>query len=281
MVAHSHTRILCFSSFGKVYWLKVFEIPQAGRSSRGRPLVNLLPLQPEERITTLLPVDSFEPGRFVFMATAFGTVKKCALEQFARPRSNGLIALDLETGDSLIGAAVTDGRQQVMLFSNAGKAIRFHEDQVRTMGRLARGVRGIRLQSGQRVISLIIPGHKGQILTTCENGYGKRTAVADFPLRNRDGQGIIAMQCNDRNGALVGATEVADGEEIMLITDQGTLVRTRVDEVSIQGRNTQGVRLIKLDAEECLVGLERVLDPGEAGSDGPEGHGDTAESGPE
>ncbi|WP_426416595.1 DNA gyrase subunit A [Aestuariirhabdus sp. LZHN29] len=263
LVANTHTQILCFSSRGKVYWLKVYEIPQAGRTSRGRPLVNLLPLEADERITAILPVEEYTEGNFVFMATTNGTVKKTPLEQFARRRSSGLIALALDDDDTLMGAAITDGSRDVMLFSNSGKAIRFNETEVRTMGRTARGVRGIRLHGDFKAISLIIPEEDSQILTASLNGFGKRSLASEFPLRGRGGQGVIAMQTTERNGEMVGAAKVVDGEEIMLITDQGTLVRTRVDEVSLQSRNTQGVRLIKLSGDEQLVGLERIDEPEE------------------
>ncbi|MCL6417003.1 DNA gyrase subunit A [Aestuariirhabdus sp. Z084] len=261
LVANTHTQILCFSSRGKVYWLKVYEIPQAGRTSRGRPLVNLLPLEADERITAILPVEEYTEGHYVFMATTNGTVKKTPLEQFAKRRSSGLIALALDEGDTLMGAAITDGERDVMLFSNSGKAIRFNEKDVRTMGRTARGVRGIRLADGFKTISLIIPEEDSQILTASLNGYGKRSLASEFPLRGRGGQGVIGMQTTERNGEMVGAVKVVDGEEIMLITDQGTLVRTRVDEVSVQSRNTQGVTLIKLSGGEHLVGIERVDEP--------------------
>ncbi|MDE1462300.1 DNA gyrase subunit A [Spartinivicinus poritis] len=263
LVANTHTQILCFSTRGKVYWLKVYEIPQATRTSRGRPVNNILPLEEGERISTILPVEEYNDGHFVFMATSKGTVKKTPLEQFSRPRSSGLIAVDLDDDDHLVAAAITDGERDAMLFSSAGKAIRFKEADVRAMGRTARGVRGIKLQEGQQVISLIIPGETGQVLTASENGYGKRTRLEDFPVYGRGGQGVIAMQSNERNGLLVGATLVDDGDEMMLISDQGTLVRTRVDEISILSRNTQGVRLIKLAGDEHLVGIERVAEPGE------------------
>ncbi|WP_163833023.1 DNA gyrase subunit A [Spartinivicinus ruber] len=263
LVANTHTQILCFSTRGKVYWLKVYEIPQATRTSRGRPVNNILPLEEGERISTILPVEEYNDGHFVFMATSKGTVKKTPLEQFSRPRSSGLIAVDLDDDDHLVAAAITDGEQEAMLFSSAGKAIRFKEADVRAMGRTARGVRGIKLQEGQQVISLIIPGTTGQVLTASENGYGKRTRLDDFPVYGRGGQGVIAMQSNERNGPLVGASLVDDGDEVMLISDQGTLVRTRVDEISILSRNTQGVRLIKLAGDEHLVGIERVAEPEE------------------
>ncbi len=263
LVANTHTQILCFSNRGKVYWLKVYQIPQAGRTSRGRPVVNILPFEEGERITALLPVEEFTEGHFVFMATMNGTVKKTPLEQFSRPRSSGLIALGLDEGDVLMGAEITTGDKQVMLLSNGGKAIRFEETDVRAMGRTARGVRGIRLQESQRVISLIIPEDGAQILTASENGFGKRTNVDDFRITGRGGQGVISMQLTERNGELIGAIQVKDGEEIMLISDQGTLVRTRIDEVSVMSRNTQGVTLIKVQVDEKLVGVARVEEPEE------------------
>ncbi|AKX44289.1 DNA gyrase subunit A [Thiopseudomonas alkaliphila] len=300
LVANSHATLLLFSSKGKVYWKRTFEIPEASRTARGRPLVNLLPLEEGERITAMLQVDleslgqdeelldeqddsilegelvaldeteeseteqeeAEEPtGAYVFMATAKGTVKKTPLSQFSRPRNSGLIALRLEEGDTLIAAAITDGAQDVMLFSDGGKVIRFNERKVRSMGRTARGVRGMRLLDEQQLISMLIPEPETQILTASEHGYGKRTVIEEFPVRGRGGQGVIAMVTNERNGKLVGAIQVLDGEEIMLISDQGTLVRTRVDEISSQSRNTQGVTLIKLGNEEKLVGLERVQEP--------------------
>ncbi|UFH48268.1 DNA gyrase subunit A [Pseudomonas sp. KNUC1026] len=263
LVANSHTTLMLFSSKGKVYWLKTYEIPEASRAARGRPLVNLLPLSEGEYITTMLPVDGYAEGHFIFMATAGGTVKKTPLEQFSRQRSVGLIALELDEGDVLISALITDGSREVMLFSDGGKVTRFNETDVRPMGRTARGVRGMRLAEGQKLISMIIPEEGSQILTASERGYGKRTAITEFPQYNRGGQGVIAMVSNDRNGRLVGAVQVLEGEEIMLISDQGTLVRTRVGEVSSLGRNTQGVTLIKLASDEKLVGLERVQEPSE------------------
>ncbi|WXL27340.1 DNA gyrase subunit A [Ectopseudomonas mendocina] len=311
LVANSHATLLLFSSKGKVYWLKTYEIPEASRAARGRPLVNLLPLDEGERITAMLQVDlealqqnggdedelddaegvvlegevveaegaddsdsdvaddeQDEPtGAYIFMATAFGTVKKTPLVQFSRPRTSGLIALKLEEGDTLIAAAITDGARDVMMFSDGGKVIRFKEKHVRTMGRTARGVRGMRLMEGQRIISMLIPEGGAQILTASERGYGKRTEIQEFPRRGRGGQGVIAMVSNERNGKLVGAVQVLDGEEIMLISDQGTLVRTRVSEISCLGRNTQGVTLIKLAKDETLVGLERVQEPSDDGED--------------
>ncbi len=302
LVANSHATLLLFSSKGKVYWLKTYEIPEASRAARGRPLVNLLPLGEGEHITAMLQIDlealreqapdddesddiegvlveaeeveelvegddaddetADEPtGAYIFMATAKGTVKKTPLVQFSRPRSSGLIALKLDEDDTLISAAVTDGAREVMMFSDGGKVIRFKESKVRTMGRTARGVRGMRLPAGQEIISMLIPEADAQILTASERGFGKRTAMTEFPRRGRGGQGVIAMVSNERNGKLVGAVQVLEGEEIMLISDQGTLVRTRVSEVSSLGRNTQGVTMIKLAKDVTLVGIERVQEP--------------------
>ncbi|NLJ12698.1 MAG: DNA gyrase subunit A [Gammaproteobacteria bacterium] len=267
LVANSHTTLLLFSSKGKVYWKRTFEIPEASRTSRGRPIVNLLPLDEGEKITAMLPVNEYTEGYFIFMATANGTVKKTPLEQFSRPRTSGLIALALDEDDTLISAAITDGTHDVMLFSDGGKVTRFAETDVRAMGRTARGVRGMRLPEEQKLISMIIPEEDSEILTASERGYGKRTAITEFPNYRRGGQGVIAMVSNERNGKLVGAIQVLDGEEIMLISDQGTLVRTRVDEVSSLSRNTQGVMLIRLAKDESLVGLERVQDPADSDED--------------
>jgi DNA gyrase subunit A len=263
LVANTHATILCFTSAGKVYWLKTYQIPLAGRGARGRPLVNLLPLDEGERVTAILPVSEFRADRFVFMATAAGIIKKVALDAFSRPRSVGLRALELEPGDSLVGTAITNGDQDVMLFSSAGKVVRFAETEVRPMGRTARGVRGMRLPAGERMIALIIPDRDCRILGVSANGYGKRTGLDEFPLHRRGGQGVIAMQASARNGALVGAVQVGDGDEIMLISDQGTLVRTRVEEIPVLGRNTQGVRLIRVREGEQLVGVAVVRDTGE------------------
>jgi len=263
LIASSHDTLLCFSSAGKVYWIRVFNIPLASRTSRGRPLVNILPLEEGERITSMLPIREYTEGYFIFMATANGTVKKTPLENFSRPRSVGLRAVELDEGDTLIGTALTDGEKDIMLFGSAGKVLRFKESDVRPMGRTARGVRGIRLQEGQHVISLIVPEQDKQVLTVSENGYGKRTETSDFPQYGRGGQGVIAMQTSERNGSLVGAVQVADGDQIMLISDRGTLVRTRVEEVPVLSRNTQGVRLIRLKTDETLVGIEQVAEPEE------------------
>ncbi len=260
LVASSHDTILCFTDQGKVFWLKVYQFPQGSRTSRGRPIVNLLPLSEGERITTLLPVQENTDDGFIFMATANGTVKKTPIDQFSRPRSVGLIAIDLEAGNHLVRAAFTDGHQDVMLFAASGRGVRFKESDVRAMGRTARGVRGVRLLGDDKVIACIIPDAEGEILTASEHGYGKRTAVEEFPLRGRGGQGVIAMRTSARNGRVVGAAQVAPGEEIMLISNQGTLVRTRVDEVPLLSRATQGVRLINLRDGEHLVGLERIAE---------------------
>ena len=263
-VAHTHDTVLCFSNRGKVYWLKVYELPQAGRGARGKPMVNLLPLEEGEKINALLPVKQYDEQHFVFMATRAGTVKKTPLAAFSRPRSTGIIAVDLHDNDQLVGVALTDGEREIMLVSSGGKAIRFHEGEVRYMGREAAGVRGIRLGDGQELIALIVVG-EGQVLTASAAGYGKRTPLAEFPPHGRGGQGVIALQTSDRNGVTVAALQVMPGQEIMLISSSGTLVRTTVDEVSVQGRNTQGVRLIRLEEGERLVGIERVesLDTGE------------------
>ncbi len=264
LIASTHATILCFSNVGKVYWLKVFHIPLAGRNSRGRPMVNLLPLEEGERVTSILPVEEYLENHYIFMATANGTVKKTALTDFARPRSVGLRALELDEGDVLVGTAITRGDCDVMLFSSEGKAVRFREDDVRAMGRTARGVRGIRLGEGHQMISLIIPEPGGRVLTVSENGYGKRTELDEFPVKGRGNMGVIAMSTSERNGRLVGAIQVFDGDELMLISNQGTLVRTRADEVSVLGRNTQGVRVIRTKPDETLVGVERIDEPDES-----------------
>ena len=279
LVASTHDTILCFTSVGKVYWLKVYMIPVAGRTARGRPIVNLLPLEEGERITSILPVREYAEDRFIFMATANGTVKKTELSAFARPRSVGLRALELEEGDRLVATAITDGSCDVMLFTSEGKATRFTEEDVRPMGRTARGVRGIRLPEGEEMIGMIIPDLDNTILTVSENGYGKRTAVADFPTYNRGGQGVIAMQTSERNGALVGAVEVAEQDEIMLISNLGMLVRTRAAEVSVLSRNTQGVRLVRLREGESLVGLARVEESDEDDEAVTEGTGEESSGG--
>ncbi len=266
-VASTHDTILCFSNRGRAYWLKAYELPQAGRAARGKPMVNLLPLENEERITAILPIKSFEQDRFLVMATSRGVVKKCPLVEFSRPRASGIIAIDLSDGDRLVGVALTDGRQDLMLFSTSGKAVRFSETEVRAMGRAARGVRGIRLRTGHAVISLIIPEAQSHILCATERGYGKRTPAGDYPVHGRGGQGVIAIQTTARNGKLVGAIGIRDDEEVMLVSDRGTLVRTAANDISIVGRNTQGVTLINLADDERLVGIERVADYDDSDND--------------
>ena len=256
-VANTHDTLLCFSSHGKVYWLKVYELPQAGRGARGKPMVNLLPLQEGERINAVLPIREYDEHHFVFMATALGTVKKTSLAAFSRPRTTGIIAVDLASEDRLVGVALTDGQREIMLCTSGGKAIRFREGEVRPMGREAAGVRGVKLSLDQRVIALIVVD-EGFVLTASENGYGKLTPVDEFPQHGRGGQGVIALQTTERNGQMVGALHVLREHEIMLISSSGTLVRTPVAEISIVGRNTQGVRLIRLEEGERLVGVERV-----------------------
>lgn len=258
LIASTHSTILCFTNLGKVYWLKVYQIPVAGRNSRGRPMVNLLPLGEDERISSILPVDEYSEDRFVIMATANGTVKKTSLEQYSRPRSVGLRAVDLVEGDYLVGSAITDGNSDVMLFSSEGKAVRFAESDVRAMGRVSKGVRGMRLPEGHKVLSMLIPEENGCVLTVSDNGYGKRTALTEFPTKGRGGKGMIAIQASERNGPLVGAVQLFEGDEIMLISDQGTMVRTRSEEISMLGRNTQGVRVIRLKEGETMVGLARI-----------------------
>jgi DNA gyrase subunit A len=255
-VANTHDTILCFSSRGKMYWLKVYQVPQASRGSRGKPIVNLLPLEAGERINAVLPIKDYAEDSFVFMATSCGTVKKTPLSQFSRPRTNGIIAVDLRD-DKLVDVAITDGSADILLVASSGKSIRFKESDVRPMGRGAAGVRGIKLPADHEVIGLTIL-HDGLILTATENGYGKRTAVDDFPVQGRGGQGVIAIQTSERNGRTVGAAQVNEDDEIMLISSNGTLVRTAVDDISVQGRNTQGVRLIRVGSEQRLVGLARI-----------------------
>lgn len=260
LVANTHDTILCFSSRGRLYWMKVYQLPEASRGVRGRPIVNLLPLEQDERITAILPVREYEEGYYVFMATASGTVKKTALQDFSRPRSAGIIAVNLNEGDELIGVDLTNGSNEVMLFSAQGKVVRFAEDAVRPMGRTATGVRGIRLADEDKVVSLIIPRGEGHILTVTENGYGKRTAEQEYPTKSRATQGVISIKVSERNGNVVGAIQVDETDQIMMITNAGTLVRTRVSEVSVVGRNTQGVTLIRTAEEEKVVGLQRVAE---------------------
>ena len=255
-IANTHDTILCFSSHGKMYWLKVYQVPQASRGSRGKPIINLLPLDAGERINAVLPIQDYDEASFVFMVTSGGTVKKTPLSQFSRPRSNGIIAIDLRD-DSLVDVAITDGKAEILLVASSGKGIRFSEQDVRPMGRGAAGVRGIKLPAGHEVIALTIV-REGLLLTATENGYGKRTNIEDFPLQGRGGQGVIAIQTSERNGRTVGAAQVGDDDEIMLISSNGTLVRTAVNDISVQGRNTQGVRLIRVESDQRLVGLARI-----------------------
>ncbi|HEY8553431.1 MAG TPA: DNA gyrase subunit A [Burkholderiales bacterium] len=265
IIANTHSTILCFTNRGKVYWRKVYEIPQAGRGARGKPIVNLLPLDEGERINAILPVRDFDQAGYVFMATSDGTVKKTELKEFTRPRSTGIRAIELEEGNRLVGVGLTSGDSEILLFSDGGKAVRFSETDVRPMGRAARGVRGIELKDGQQVVSLIIvdkrsAGDTATVLTATRNGYGKRTLLSEYPLHRRGGQGVISIQVNERNGPVLGACLVDQGDEVMLITDGGTLIRTRVKEISVIGRNTQGVRLIELAPDERLAGLEKVAE---------------------
>jgi DNA gyrase subunit A len=260
IVANTHDTVLCFSSLGTVYWLKVYDIPQESRTARGKPIVNLLPLASGERITAVLPIAGFDQEGYVFFATARGTVKKSALSAYSRPRTNGIIAIDLDDDDELVGVTLTDGSRNIMLFASSGKAIHFDEQQVRPMGRSSRGVRGMTIGSDERVISLVISDPETKLLTVTENGFGKCTASTEFRMQKRGGMGIIGIQTTARNGALVGALPVSHDDQVMLISDGGTLVRTRVDEISVLGRNTQGVTLIRLDDGERLVGLDRVAE---------------------
>jgi DNA gyrase subunit A len=261
MVANTHDTILCFTNQGKVFWLRVFQIPPASRTARGRPVINILPLDKDEKITAMLPVDNYTENEFIFMVTLNGTVKKTPLMDFARQRSTGLIAIELEEGNTLVSAAITDGTRDVMLFGSGGKVIRFKESDVRAMGRTARGVRGIKLKAGDEVISLLIPNQDGLVLIASHKGYGKRSKIEEFSVIGRGGQGVIGMKTSERNGDVVGAVQIFPGDEAILISDKGTLVRIPTDQVSIQGRNTQGVRLINLTRDEHLVGMAAVDEP--------------------
>src|SRR5687768_2231249 len=265
-IANTHDHILCFSNRGRIYWLKVYDVPQGARASRGKPVVNLVPLMEHEKITAVLPVSEFDDEHFVFMATAMGTVKKTALSAFSRPMAKGIIAVGLDDGDYLIGVALTDGKQDIMLFSDEGKAVRFAEDEVRPMGRSAGGVRGMKLGKDRHVVSLLTAADETpSVLTATENGYGKRTPVAEYTRHARGGQGMIAIECSDRNGKLLAAQLVSPEDQIMLITTGGVLIRTRVSEVREMGRSTQGVRLINLDEGEKLAGLEKIVEAEETG----------------
>jgi DNA gyrase subunit A len=292
IVASTHDTILCFSSRGKVYWLKVYQLPLASRGSRGKPFVNLLPLEDGEKINAMLPIREYSEDKYIFMATASGTVKKTPLSSFKHPRSIGIIAINLREDDTLVGVDITDGKQNILLFSSTGKAVRFNETDINSVGRTAAGVRGMRLKEGQKIISLIIaeeqkwsitvavtsndliiekqkfsfiitsvkfiPKSEGTVLNITENGFGKRTKLEEFTCHNRGGQGMIAIKTSERNGEVIGAVLVNDNDEIMLITDGGTLVRTRVDGISIVGRNTQGVTIIRLDKKEKVIGVDRI-----------------------
>jgi DNA gyrase subunit A len=269
-IANTHDWILCFSNRGRVYWLKVWEVPQGGRASRGKPIVNMFPLQPDEKITVVLPLTgefrSFPADHYVFMCTTRGTVKKTALDEFDNPRKMGIIAVDLDEGDFLIGAALTDGKHDVMLFSDSGKAVRFYEEDVRPLGRQARGMRGMMLEEGQSVIAMLVAEDESQsVLTATENGFGKRTSIAEHTRHGRGTKGMIAIQQSERNGRVVAATLVRPEDEIMLITDKGVLVRTRVSEIRELGRATQGVTLIALDDGSKLSGLQRIVENDAAG----------------
>ena len=257
-VASTHDTLLFFTSAGKVYWRKVWELPLASRGSRGRPLINLIPMEKEERVNAILSIREFDDDHFIFMATRNGVVKKTPLTQFSRPRVSGIIALDIKEGDQLVDVALTDGQQEVMLFSSGGKAVRFTEDNVRAMGRTAGGVRGIKLKDEQKVVGLVILSEEGTILTITENGYGKRTKVDEFRKTSRGTQGVTSIKTSERNGNVVGAAQVVDGDEIMMISNNGTLVRTEVEQISIISRNTQGVRLMRMIEGEILVEVERI-----------------------
>ncbi|HAT7767860.1 TPA: DNA gyrase subunit A [Legionella pneumophila] len=264
VIASTHDTLLCFSNHGKLYWLKAYQLPQASRTSRGRPIINILPLAEGEEINAMLPVREYKDGSYVFMATKKGTVKKVPLNAFSRPRANGIIAVDLEEDDSLVGVDITDGTRDIMLFTDAGKVIRFDENKVRPMGRTARGVRGIRVEKDQAVKSLVVVDpNGGTILTATENGYGKRTHIDEYRVSGRGGQGVISIQVTERNGKVVRSLQVTDNDEAMLITDKGTLVRFKVNELSVIGRNTQGVRLINVSSGETVVGMQKIVDLGE------------------
>jgi DNA gyrase subunit A len=268
-IANTHDTMLCFSSRGRVYWLKVYNVPQGTRASRGKPIVNLFPLSEGEKVNAVLPVKEYDDKHFVFLATSLGTVKKTPLSQFSNPREKGIIAVELDDGDHLIGAAITEGKHDVMLFSNAGKAVRFEEGDVRPMGRQARGVRGMKLAEGQKVISMLVADTETQtVLTATENGFGKRTPISDYTRHGRGTQGMIGIQTSERNGKLVGAVLVGDEDEIMLISTGGVLIRTRVKQIREMGRSTQGVRLIDLDEGTKLAGVECVAEKEEEEENG-------------
>jgi DNA gyrase subunit A len=269
-IANTHDYVLCFSNKGKVYWIKVYEVPQGSRTSRGKPVVNLLKMDEDERINAILPIREFREDRFVFFATEQGVVKKTSLADFSRPRPSGIIAVDLDEGDRLVGVAITDGKHDVMLFSDEGKAVRFDENDVRPMGRGARGVRGMNLAKGGKVIALLVAENESQsVLTATENGFGKRTPIAEYTRHGRGTQGMIAIQTSERNGKVVAATLVASDDEIMLITSGGVLIRTRVNEIREMGRSTQGVTLINPSEGEKLSGVQAIMDRDEENGDAP------------
>jgi DNA gyrase subunit A len=283
-VAHSHDYLLCFSNRGRLYWLKVYEVPAGSRTSRGKPIVNMFPLEEGEKITAVVPVKEFDENHYVFMATSHGTVKKTALAEFSRPRPSGIIAVGLDEGDYLIGAALTDGTYDAMMFSSDGKAVRFQEDDVRPMGRQATGVRGMRLAEGARVVCMLAAKGNGDadtsksVLTATANGFGKRTAIAEYPRHGRGGQGVISIQISERNGPVVGAVLVDDNDEVMLISTGGVLIRTAVAQIREQGRSTQGVTLIALGEGEKLAGMERIEERDLGNGNG--GNGDAHEEPP-
>ncbi|HEY6984669.1 MAG TPA: DNA gyrase C-terminal beta-propeller domain-containing protein, partial [Rhodanobacteraceae bacterium] len=265
-IANTHDTLLTFTSAGRVFWLKVHQLPDAGPTARGKPIVNLLPLEPEEKVQAVQPVREFTDDRYVFFATRNGTVKKTPLREFEYRLQRGKIAIGLDEGDALVDVQITDGSRDIMLFASNGKAVRFAEDEVRSMGRTATGVRGMRLASGEHVMSLIVVEGDDDVLTATERGFGKRTELAEYPRKGRGTQGVIAIQCSERNGALIGAVQLGENHELMLISNLGTLVRTRAAEVARVGRNTQGVVLIRLPAEEQLVGVVRVDALGDEGN---------------
>jgi DNA gyrase subunit A len=285
-VAHSHDHLLCFSSRGRLYWLKVYEVPAGSRASRGKPIVNMFPLEEGEKITAVVPVKEFDENHYLFMATAHGTVKKTPLAEFSRPRPSGIIAVGLDEGDYLVGCVLTDGNYDVMLFSSEGKAVRFPESEVRPMGRQATGVRGMRLGEAQRVVCMLAAryGENSEsesskaVLTATANGFGKRTPIAEYPRHGRGGQGVIAIQTSERNGELVGAVLVDGQEEVMLISTGGVLIRTAVAQIREQGRSTQGVTLIALGEGEKLAGLERIEERDVDNGNGHGGNGDGSDA---
>jgi len=285
-IANTHDYLLCFSNRGRVYWLKVWEVPQGTRNSRGKPIVNMFPLSDGEKINVVLPIKAFSDDQTVFMATSRGTVKKTPLSDFSNPRKAGIIAVDLDEGDFLIGAELTDGKHDVMLFSDSGKAVRFDENDVRPMGRNARGVRGMMLEDGQSVIAMLVAGDEIQsVLTATENGYGKRTPITEYTRHGRGTKGMIAIQTSARNGKVVGAVLVSPDDELMLITTGGVLVRTRVSEIREMGRATQGVTLINVDDGDQLSGVRRVVesdadDDGEVAPDAADGQGSPPDAAP-